>query len=120
MLKYAKICCANSLEKNGVPANFYAFCISVFKIIVIKIILFNITIFNTIIFNIIIFNILFLQLGTRLTVLSAIVGKTPGDSIKQNQLKSRKVSANIKVFQLGERAQVIQSSEVDKRLSESL
>ena len=28
MLQYAKICCANSLEKKAVPANFYAFCIS--------------------------------------------------------------------------------------------
>ena len=30
MLKYAKICCANSLGKKGVPANFYAFCISAY------------------------------------------------------------------------------------------
>ena len=29
MLKCARICCANSLKKKGVPANFYVFCISV-------------------------------------------------------------------------------------------
>ena len=36
MLKYAKICCANSLAKKGVPANFYAFCISAYWLIFLR------------------------------------------------------------------------------------